>query len=309
MEGDGTSSIHLLVYCEKPNQAERYCNLLDLTGLNSQIVESPEAFWVFLAKQPVDLVLLCTTYPDPPAFQICQKLKAPASPYQTLPVIVVFPESTPPEVMIQALHLGAYDYLAEPFNEIALLTKVTVLARIKQAEEEFREMAITDIITGLYDHRYLSLRAQEELSRAVRYGSPISFLSVSIGALDKIESQYGPGSSNSVVQLAADCIRVLKRQIDVLARDVTGQFALVLYNTDETGTLVFANRLLLRLQQHDYGLAGFKPEINIGASSFDGSAEQRLTASELMQQAYDAMLKSKDNGDSGIVIYRADDSN
>jgi two-component system, cell cycle response regulator len=303
MEGADSSITHLIVLCEQPCQVECYQSLLELTGLKTLLTASEAEFWATLEKHKVDLVLLGTSFPDPPAFPICMKLKAAGSPYRDLPVVVVFPEDTPPEVMLQALHLGAYDYLVEPVNEIALLTKITVLARIKQAEDEFRQLAITDVVTGLYDHRYLFLRANEELSRAKRYSRPLSLILLEVDQFEQIDQTYGPSSSNSVLQAIAGELKDLKRQIDVLARQGTCTFTLVLYNTDETGALVVANRILLKMRDLNCGLNGYRATLSIGQVSVETTPELTTHAQELLQQAAAAMRQASQSGGNRIVLY------
>jgi two-component system, cell cycle response regulator len=297
---------HLLVFCEEPCQVDRFQSLLGLTGLNTLISGTEAEFWKALAEHPADLILLCTTYPDPPAFNVCMKLKEPGSKYRDLPVVIIFPEETPPEITLQGLHLGAYDYLIEPFNEIALLTKITVLARIKRAEDEFRQLAITDIVTGLYDHRYLYLRANEELSRAKRYSRPLSVITLCVDHFEEIEKKFGPGASDTVLQVIADGLRELKRQIDVLARQDVNQFALVLYNTDETGALVVANRCLIKLRDLDYGLNHYRPVISIGLVAVETTPDLQVHAQELQQQAAAAMRHGSQSGGNRIVLYTED---
>lgn len=294
----------LIVHCHDPAQAQRYQLLMDLTGLNPVILTSTQQFWEVLKTESADMVLLATTFPDPPAFDICRQLKAPGSDYRELPIIVIFPEETPDEVRLQSLQLGAYDYLAENFNEIELLTKVTVLSRIKRAEDEFRQLAITDRLTGLYDRRYLFARANEELSRAKRYSRPISFMAITVDRFDAIDTQYGTGASDIVLQHIADTLNVVKRQIDVLARQDTARFALVLYNTDETGALVLANRILHKVRDLVCSFnTTYKPSVSIGLSACEPGPGQSIHAQELQQRAEVAAQRAQQAGGDRVIMF------
>jgi diguanylate cyclase (GGDEF)-like protein len=306
MEGADSPTTHLVVYCEQPCQVERYQSLLGLTGLKTLVTATEADFWEALTSHPADLLLLCTTYPEPPAFALCMKLKDSGCTFRDLPIVIVFPEETPPEVTLQALHIGAYDYLVEPFNEIALLTKITVLARIKRAEDEFRQLAITDVVTGLYDRRYLQIRADEELSRAKRYGCPIAFITLSIDNLGQAELEHGPGAGTVVLQAIAEELRNLKRQIDVLAKQTANQFTMVLYNTDEPGALVVANRTLIKLCSCSCGLGGFEPIASIGVVAVSTALDAQVQAQALFQQAETARQRAQHKGGNCIVLYTAE---
>ena len=214
------------------SREDLYQALLELSGLNTVITTNTAEFHNHLEGHPVDVALLVA---DPDVLLIHEVLcglKSAGSKYRDLPVIVIYPRDTPIEVAVEGMHSGSYAFLIEPFNEIELLTKLVVLAKIKHVEDEFRQLAIKDRLTGLYDRRYLFMRFNEEMSRAKRYERPISCLVVDIDDFREVNEKHGIDAGDLVLQLIADVMSGAKREIDVLARSIDDEFVLALYEKD-----------------------------------------------------------------------------
>ena len=105
----------------------------------------PEALDV-CARERVDVVLLDVMMPGMDGFEACRRLKAdPAT--QDVPVIMVTALDQPSD-RLQGLEAGADDFLTKPVDEIALITRVKNLARLKMLDDELAlRAASTDQIT------------------------------------------------------------------------------------------------------------------------------------------------------------------
>jgi two-component system cell cycle response regulator len=105
----------------------------------------PEALDV-CARERVDVILLDVMMPGMDGFEACRRLKAvPAT--QDVPVIMVTALDQPSD-RLQGLEAGADDFLTKPVDEIALITRVKNLARLKMLDDEMAlRAASTDQIT------------------------------------------------------------------------------------------------------------------------------------------------------------------
>lgn len=299
--------INVLVFCEREPARASFEALFTLSGLRAVLVQSAEEFFAHLERESAEVILLAADDPQDRALDYVFQLRQPGSTYRDIPVVVVFPEDTPLEMTLHSLHQGAYDYLTEPFNEIELLTKVTVLAKIKRAEDEFRRLAIRDVLTGLYDRRYLFLRLDEELSRAKRYSKPISVIALDLDKFAAVNDKYGSEGGDLLLQLVADELSRRKRGIDVLARKENDEFVLVLYNTDLTGATVLANRLLDRLGQIECRFdPAYHAQASLGLAAVETSPELLLHGQELLDWAEQALAQAKREGGARIVAYAPD---
>ena len=109
-------------------------------------------------RERVDVVLLDVMMPGMDGFEVCQRLKAdPAT--QDVPVIMVTALDQPSD-KLQGLEAGADDFLTKPVDEIALITRVKNLARLKMLDDEMALRAATSDQIGL-DRGAAVLRARE----------------------------------------------------------------------------------------------------------------------------------------------------
>lgn len=299
-----TATTHVLVLCAGKQCEGLYKSLFDLSGLVTKVTADAAGFHAHLVERRVDVALLIAAPDVALVHEVLNGLKSPGSEYRELPVILIYPENTPVEIAVEGLHAGSYDYLIEPFNEIELLTKLAVLAKVKHAEEEFRQLAIKDRLTGLYDRRYLFMRFNEELSRAKRYSRPISCLAIDIDDFRDVNEQYGIEAGDLLLQLVADVLTTSKREIDVLARSDGDQFILALYNTDLIGAQVIAGRILGCIREIKCAFDdGYRVSVSIGLADLDADQNTTMHAQELQHRAEVACLQAKEAGRDRIVIY------
>lgn len=105
-----------------------------------------------------DVVLLDVMMPGMDGYEVCRRLKsAPQTAH--LPVIMVTALDSPSD-RLAGLQAGADDFLTKPINELALLTRVRSLVRLKHLTDELRARAAGTQGLGLPDP--LSLAAAED---------------------------------------------------------------------------------------------------------------------------------------------------
>ena len=96
-----------------------------------------------------DIVLLDVMMPGMDGFEVCRRLKsAPGTAH--LPVVMVTALDSPAD-RLKGLQSGADDFLTKPINELALLTRVRSLVRLKHLTDELRARATGSQGLGLPD--------------------------------------------------------------------------------------------------------------------------------------------------------------
>ena len=103
--------------------------------------------------------------------------------------------------------------------------------RFSRAEVE----AITDSLTGLYNHRYLHERLQEELDRARRRGSELSLLFCDCDRFKQYNDEHGHKAGDAALARIARIIEANSRRTDLAARYGGEEFVLALVDTDADG--------------------------------------------------------------------------
>lgn len=94
-----------------------------------------------------DLVLLDVMMPEMDGFEVCQRLKD--NPKTSFIPVVMVTALDLPEDRVKGLQCGADDFLTKPVNDLALITRVKSLVRLKSLTDELRLRAQTSEDFGL----------------------------------------------------------------------------------------------------------------------------------------------------------------
>ncbi len=149
---------------------------------------------------------------------------------------------------------------ARPFNkaEVDLLQLLAgqagaavVNTRLYRSVER---QAITDGLTGLYNHRYFFERLDQEFTRAQRYGLPLSLLMIDVDDFKRFNDLYGHQSGDEVLVAAASVLTSqLRRNVDLAARYGGEEFVVLLPNTAQEGAEAVGMRLVREVAALDAG--------------------------------------------------------
>ncbi|PPC88383.1 MAG: PleD family two-component system response regulator, partial [Hyphomicrobium sp.] len=102
-----------------------------------------------LSRERVDVVLLDVMMPGMDGFEVCRRIKSSVATHH-LPVVMVTALDQPSD-KVQGLESGADDFLTKPVDDIALITRVKNLARLKMLNDEMMMRATTGKDMGIPD--------------------------------------------------------------------------------------------------------------------------------------------------------------
>ena len=94
-----------------------------------------------------DIVLLDVMMPDMDGFEVCRRLKSNPATHH-IPVVMVTALDQPSD-RVRGLEAGADDFLTKPVTDIALISRVRSLARLKMVTDELRMRAMTTREIGI----------------------------------------------------------------------------------------------------------------------------------------------------------------
>ena len=94
-----------------------------------------------------DIVLLDVMMPDMDGFEVCRRLKSNPATHHIAVVMVTALDQ--PSDRVRGLDVGADDFLTKPVNEMALISRVRSLTRLKMVTDELRMRALTSREIGL----------------------------------------------------------------------------------------------------------------------------------------------------------------
>jgi two-component system cell cycle response regulator len=94
-----------------------------------------------------DIVLLDVMMPDMDGFEVCRKLKSnPATHHIPVVMVTALDQSSD---RVRGLEAGADDFLTKPVTDVALISRVRSLARLKMVTDELRMRAMTSKEIGI----------------------------------------------------------------------------------------------------------------------------------------------------------------
>ncbi|HEU4672620.1 MAG TPA: diguanylate cyclase [Candidatus Limnocylindrales bacterium] len=167
--------------------------------------------------------------------------------------------------------------------------------------EDARALADRDQLTGFFNHRYLQERLGEEVVRAGRSKTPLSFLMIDLDDLKLVNDTFGHLFGDRVLAWTAERIRATMRASDVAARYGGDEFAVILPDTDREGADRAAERILDAFaggpfESGDRGPVPIGVSIGIATLGTDGRTAQALIAA-----ADGALYDVKRHGGNGVA--------
>ena len=172
-----------------------------------------------------------------------------------------------------------------------------------QLHEEVRRQAITDGLTGLYNHRFFYERLNTEVAHSLRYQHPCSLIMLDLDDFKFYNDRYGHLAGDELLRELANLLRGAIRRSDLAARYGGEEFALILPETDEKQARALAERLLKLVRNHRFALEGKeeggKITISIGVASCPKHARD---VDGLVQAADMALLRAKAAGKNRVCV-------
>jgi diguanylate cyclase (GGDEF)-like protein len=189
----------------------------------------------------------------------------------------------------------ARDLQADRSHTLAAMLQSAAI-RFSRAEVE----AITDGLTGLYNHRYLHERLQEELVRARRRDSKLSLLFFDCDDFKTYNDSYGHKAGDAALARIARITETCSRRIDLAARYGGEEFVLALVDTGAAGAFTVAERI--RGEVEASSVKGGRPlTVSIGVVTYPDDAKGH---DELLDKADWAMYAAKRAGRNRVLSFR-----
>jgi len=211
---------------------------------------------------------------------------------------------------LELLQSGANDYVTKPVLPEELLMRVQSLIITKKLLEElekqrkhFKEIAMKDQLTGLFNRHFLMEVGPKSIKEAHRHGHELSMLVIDLDKFKVINDTHGHATGDTVLESMGSLLLENCRDEDIACRFGGEEFVLVLPHCDITGAKAKAEAL--RASIENTKPAGLTVTASIGVSCLLlGTPDDNLAS--IFSRADAGTFQAKDNGRNQVVVIASD---
>ncbi len=222
-----------------------------------------------------------------------------------LSVIIIVSSLEKYNTIVHVLESGADDYIIKPFDARLLMARMKSNYRsyqmMKKLEEHNRfmeKMAITDGLTGAYNHRYLMERLNSEILRARSDKKPLSLLLLDIDKFKAVNDTYGHPNGDMVLKKLSHLFLANPGEKDIFGRYGGEEFMLILPDSALDDAYPAAEQK--RKDFHAFVYPEIHRELTVSFSGGLVQLDGRETAAQLIHRADELLYKAKNEGRNNI---------
>ncbi|MFH1460470.1 MAG: diguanylate cyclase [Candidatus Omnitrophota bacterium] len=168
---------------------------------------------------------------------------------------------------------------------------------------EVKNLAITDGLTSLFNHRYFQTHLGSEVSRVQRYPHPLSLIMFDIDSFKQFNDTYGHPMGDAVLSQIAKVIKSKVRKVDIPCRYGGEEFAIILPETKLSEAVIVAEKIRKSVEElrFDVGKGTQKKKMTLsgGVAGFKSG----MSKEEFVQNADESLYEAKDKGKNRICVH------
>jgi diguanylate cyclase (GGDEF)-like protein/PAS domain S-box-containing protein len=168
--------------------------------------------------------------------------------------------------------------------------------------ETLRQQAIRDILTGLFNRRYMEESLTRELRRAEREEKPVGVIMFDIDNFKDFNDLFGHAGGDALLRELGAFLNTHTRGSDIVSRYGGEEFVAVLPGATLEQTRLRTEELrqgVKELRVFHLGKPLGKITISVGVAAFP---EHGLTSAEILKSADTALYRAKNEGRDRVVV-------
>ncbi len=165
-------------------------------------------------------------------------------------------------------------------------------------QNELKEQAIHDPLTGVYNRNYLNQVLEQENKRSERYKHSIGFLMLDVNGFKEINDRFGHQTGDKVLRVVASLLVKAVRETDIVIRYGGDEFLIMLIETDGEAEVV-KQRIVEKMTRPNAmnELLGFPVTLSIGTAYWSPDSSESLE--EVLTKADRRMYEEKRRLETG----------
>lgn len=295
---------------DSPTTAQLTIAALKEMGLQVDHFTNGEEALKNFSKQDYDVVITDVVLEgEMSGLQVVRGIRSAGGEKREIPILAVSGHEDMTR-RVEILRSGANDYIEKPIVEEEfkarlgnLITNKQLFDQVRTQQDELRQLAITDQLTGLYNRTYLAETAQKYVSSSIRHRESLSLLMLDLDKFKDINDTHGHAVGDEVLASVGDLLKSRCRDEDVVARFGGEEFIMLLTRCDLENAVIKAGYLLKFIEE--LKPAGFDVTVSIGVSSiYLGS--RHIDFDRLLKEADTALYEAKHRGRNRVEVFNED---
>jgi two-component system cell cycle response regulator len=274
---------------------------------NVEVEPNPNEALFHAAEGHYDLFIVSLNFQDFDGLRLCSQIRS-LERTRSIPILAVS-EIDGNARLIRGLEIGINDFLIRPIDKNELLARVRTQIKKRRYTERLRdnvqmsiEAAITDVLTGLYNRRYMETHLSTLVEQSASRGKPISVLVLDIDFFKTINDTHGHDAGDDVLREFALRMRKSIRNIDLACRYGGEEFVVVMPETDMAVATIVAERLRRKIAGEPFpiqqGSKSIDLTISVGIAALNDAADN---SAAILKRADQALYRAKRDGRNRVV--------
>ncbi len=168
---------------------------------------------------------------------------------------------------------------------------------IEEKNTELERLAITDILTNLYNRRKLEELIQDEINRCERFGHNFTLTMLDIDHFKDVNDTYGHQIGDKVLIELSNLFKNNLRKTDFIGRFGGEEFIMICPESQEQEIMKLVESLRVKIANFQFSEVGHKT-VSFGVTIFKNGD----SIESLIKRADDALYQAKNSGRNKVVI-------
>ena len=291
---DSVHPYHILIIDDDPEQVSFYALILQQAGMITSVASDPRKVLDILSESKPDLILMDMYMPGCDGMELSSIIRQQEA-FVSIPIVFLSFE-TNREVQLEAIRLGADDFLTKPIKPNHLISSVASKAERSRQLRYFMER---DSLTGLLNHTNVKEALYNELLRSERTEASLCFAMIDIDHFKQVNDVHGHMAGDRVLKSLSRLLQDRLRRTDIIGRYGGEEFAVILINTgiDNAVKIMDSIRQSFSQIRQVSSKGDFYVTFSCGIASFP----LIKTADALNSEADQALYRAKDSGRNRII--------
>ncbi len=306
----------ILVVDDQPANLKVLLSFLKEHRFGIRIAESGERALEVLKTFIPDIILLDVMMPGIDGFETCHLIKEQE---ETAEIPIIFISALDAiEDKISGFEAGGVDYITKPFQRIEVLTRINTHLRLRRKEQElikaldevvkqqkiFKQLSITDELTGLYNRRHLNTILSQEFQRSLRHDNDLSCLMLDLDHFKQVNDQYGHDFGDIVLKTFSLIIQDVIRSSDYAFRFGGEEFLILLPETNIEGAMQVGEKIRLRMTQEIISSGDIQTTVKVSIGIASMRHHNPENCGRLLTLADKVLYSAKEGGRNQVRVYQ-----